>query len=56
MNQTHELDLSHNGYGWWGECECSNPDFEGTGTVGRWSADRNEIWDWHLEHLDDVEL
>lgn len=57
MNETdHTLQLTHNEYGWFGECECSNPDFEGTGLVAWWSMHRDEIHNAHLEHLEEVDL
>lgn len=57
MNEyDHTLQLTHNEYGWFGECECSNPDFEGTGLVGWWSMNRDEVHNAHLDHLEEVEL
>lgn len=53
--QDHTLQLTHNEYGWWGDCECSNPDFEGTGLVGWWSMDKTEVETYHGEHITDVD-
>lgn len=57
MNEPdHTLTVTRNEYGYFGECECSNPDFEGTGLVGWWAADADEVALRHGEHLDEVEL